>query len=103
MREKRKMENEKKNEIGTNKERRKYGGYGNERKGENKRKRGREANKGERRNRIERERERIKKQKKGFSRLFDGQNSTVREEKLIHSSRTTRGYQNLGVSSNSAR
>ena len=58
-----------------------------------KRKRGREANMGERKKRIERERK--KKDFPGFS--------TVREEKSIHASWATRGYQNLGVSSNSAR
>ena len=36
-------------------------------------------------------------------RLSDGQNWSEQEAKLIHASRATRGYQNLGVSSNSTR
>ena len=36
-------------------------------------------------------------------RLSDGQNWSEQETKLIHASRVTRGYQNLGVSSNSTR
>ena len=45
----------------------------------------------------------IEKHKGRFSPRFNGWSSTVREEKLIHTSRATRGYQNLGVSSNSTR
>ena len=55
----------------------------------------------------ERERERDKGEretkKKRFSRHSEGRSPTVREEKLIHTSRAKRGYQNLGVSSNSTR
>ena len=36
-------------------------------------------------------------------RLSDGQNWSEQKVKLIHASRTTRGYQNIGVSSNSTR
>ena len=36
-------------------------------------------------------------------RLSDGQNWSDQEAKLIHASRATRGYQNIGVSSNSTR
>ena len=36
-------------------------------------------------------------------RRSDGQNWSDQETKLIHASRATRGYQNLGVSSNSTR
>ena len=63
--------------------------------------------KGKKRKKEEGERtngEREKEKKKGrFSQSFDGRNWTVREEKLIHASRATRGYQNLGVSSSSTR
>ena len=45
----------------------------------------------------------IEKHKGRFSRRFNGWSSMVREEKSIHTSRATRGYQNLGVSSNSTR
>ena len=38
-----------------------------------------------------------------FSRRSDSRSSTIREEKSINASRATRGYQNLGVSSNSTR
>ena len=68
-----------------------------QRKKEGKRTRG-----GKKRNQIEREREKNKK-KKRFSRHSDCQSSTVREEKSIHTSRATCGYQNLGVFSNSTR
>ena len=43
------------------------------------------------------------KRKGRFSRRFDGRISTVRELKSIHGTRATRGYHNLGVSSNSKR
>ena len=43
------------------------------------------------------------KKKRSFSRHSDYRSSTVREEKSIHKSRATCGYQNLGVSSNSTR
>ena len=43
------------------------------------------------------------KRKGDFSRYFDSQSSMLREEKSIHASRATRGYQKLGVSSNSTR
>ena len=36
-------------------------------------------------------------------RLSDGQNWSEQKVKLIHASRATRGYQNIGVSSNSTR
>ena len=36
-------------------------------------------------------------------RLSDGRNWSEQEAKLIHSSRATRGYQNIGFSSNSKR
>ena len=36
-------------------------------------------------------------------RLSDGRNWSEQEAKLIHASRATRGYQNIGVSSNSKR
>ena len=36
-------------------------------------------------------------------RLSDGQNWSEQKVKLIHESRATRGYQNIGVSSNSTR
>ena len=36
-------------------------------------------------------------------RRFDGQNWSGQETKLIYASRATRGYQNLGVSSNFTR
>ena len=36
-------------------------------------------------------------------RLFDGRNWSEQEAKLIHASRATRGYQNIGVSSNYTR
>ena len=36
-------------------------------------------------------------------RLSEGQNWSEHETKFIHASRATRGYQNLGVSSNSMR
>ena len=51
----------------------------------------------------ERERKKERERKWRFSHLFDGRNSTVREENLIHALRATRGYKNLGVSSNSVR
>ena len=35
--------------------------------------------------------------------LFDGQNWSEQEANLIHASRATRGYQNIGVSSNPTR
>ena len=35
--------------------------------------------------------------------LSDGQNWLEQKVKLIHASRATRGYQNIGVSSNSTR
>ena len=38
-----------------------------------------------------------------YLRLFDGQNWSEQETKLIYASRATHGYQNLGVSSNSMR
>ena len=38
-----------------------------------------------------------------YLRLSDGQNWSDQETKLIHASRATRRYQNLGVSSNSTR
>ena len=44
-----------------------------------------------------------KKKKKSFSRCFDGRSLMVREEKSIHASRATHGYQNLEVSSNSTK
>ena len=43
------------------------------------------------------------KRKRRFSQCSDGQISTIRELKLIHTMRATRGYQNLGVSSKSKR
>ena len=36
-------------------------------------------------------------------RLFDGQNWSEQKVKLIHASRATSGYQNIGVLSNSTR
>ena len=51
----------------------------------------------------EREKENERKEKGRFSRRSDCQSSTVREEKSIHASQATRGYQNLRVSSNSVR
>ena len=57
----------------------------------------------ERERERERERNGREKKKKRFSRYSDDRSSTVREEKLIHASRPMRGYQNLGVSSNSTR
>ena len=53
------------------------------------------------RKRIERERNGEKK--KRFSRHSDGRISTVQELNSIHTTRATRGYQNLGVLSNSKR
>ena len=44
-----------------------------------------------------------RKGKKDIFQLSDGHSLTVRELKAIHAMRDTRGYQNLGVSSNSTR
>ena len=41
------------------------------------------------------------KHKGRFTLRSDSQGSTIREEKSIHALQATRGYQNLGVSSNS--
>ena len=49
---------------------------------------------------VEREREKGERENKMGD--FPGV-LTVREEKLIHASRATRGYQNLGISSSSTR
>ena len=43
------------------------------------------------------------KRKGRFSRRSDGRSLTVREEKLINALQATRGYQYLGVLSNSVR
>ena len=52
----------------------------------------------------QRERGRKGEKRKGeFSRHSNGRSLTVREEKSIHASKATRGYQNLGVLSNSTR
>ena len=50
-----------------------------------------------------RERKKGKKGKGKFSRHSNGRSSTVRELKLVHVMRATRGYQNRGVLSNSKR
>ena len=59
----------------------------------------RKTNKKGERGKTDRERERERKKeterKWGFSRLFDGRNSTVQEENSIHALWATRGYQNL--------
>ena len=60
-----------------------------------KRRKGRETNREriEKESYREREREKGERNKKGrFSRHFDGQNSTVREEKSIHTTPATRGF-----------
>ena len=58
----------------------------------------------EKKKKSNREREKVERNKGGrFSRYSDGRSSTVREEKSIHSTRATREYQNLRVSSNSVR
>ena len=54
------------------------------------------------RKRIERGRK-GEKRKGGFSRRSNGRIPTVQELKSVHTTRATRGYQNLGVSSNSKR
>ena len=49
-------------------------------------------------------REKKKRKEKGFdSRYADGRKSLVRELKLVHETRATRGYQKLRVSSRSKR
>ena len=75
-----------------------------ERKGEEKWDIGEANRERERVSERERERERDGREKKRrFSWRSDGRSSTVREEKSIHASLAMRGYQNLGVSSNSMR
>ena len=90
------------NRIGTNQDR------GNSvEEGEKEKKKGKREGKQtrEKKKKSDRERERERERNKGgtFFRHFDCRSSTVREEKSIHATQAMRGYQNLGVSSNSVR
>ena len=63
-----------------------------------------EGNREKKKERNERKKNGEREKHKGiFTRRSDSQSSMIREEKSIHASRATSGYQNLGVSSNSMR
>ena len=92
------------NRIGTNQDRGNSVEEGEKEKKKGKRE-GKQTREKKKKSDRERERERERERNKGgtFFRHFDCRSSTVREEKSIHATQAMRGYQNLGVSSNSVR